>query len=48
MVRTEDVVKFCNQKTNLLEIKDFPGSYNCLQISNSGKINKIGASVDAG
>ena len=48
MVRTEDVVKFCNQRTNLLEIKDFPGSYNGLQISNSGKINKIGASVDAG
>ncbi len=48
MVKTEDVVNFCNLRTNLANIKDYPGSYNGLQISNSGEITKIGASVDAG
>ena len=48
MVKTEDIVNFCNQRTNMGEIEDFPGSYNGLQVSNSGEIKKIGASVDAG
>ena len=48
MVKTEDIVNFCNQRTNLGEIEDFPGSYNDLQVGNSGEIKKIGASVDAG
>lgn len=48
MVKTEDIVNFCNQRTNLGEIEDFPGSHNGLQVGNSGEIKKIGASVDAG
>jgi dinuclear metal center YbgI/SA1388 family protein len=48
MISTEDIVKFCNQRTNLSEIKDFPGAFNGLQIQNSGSVSKIGASVDAG
>jgi dinuclear metal center YbgI/SA1388 family protein len=48
MISTEDIVKFCNQRTNLSEIKDFPGALNGLQIQNSGSVSKIGASVDAG
>ena len=48
MVKTEDIVNFCNQRTNLGGIEDFPGSHNGLQVGNSGEIKKIGASVDAG
>ena len=48
MVETEDIVKFCNQRTKASEIKDFPGSYNGLQLGNSGEVKKIGAAVDAG
>ena len=48
MISTEDIVKFCNHRTNLTEIKDFPGAWNGLQIQNSGCVSKIGASVDAG
>lgn len=48
MITTEDIVKFCNQRTHLSEIKDFPGALNGLQIQNSGSVSKIGASVDAG
>ncbi len=48
MISTEDIVKFCNQRTNLSGIKDFPGALNGLQIQNSGSVSKIGASVDAG
>ena len=48
MIATEDIVNYCNQRTKLQEIKDFPGAFNGLQIQNSGTISKIGASVDAG
>ena len=48
MIKTEDIVNYCNQRTRISEINDFPGSYNGLQLENSGQVNKIGASVDAG
>ena len=48
MIRTEDIVNYCNQRTKISEIKDFPGSYNGLQLENSGEVLKIGAAVDAG
>lgn len=48
MCRTEEIVNYCNQRTKVSEIKDFPGSHNGLQVSNSGKVKKIGAAVDAG
>lgn len=48
MIRTEDIVNYCDQRTKISEIKDFPGSYNGLQLENSGEVLKIGAAVDAG
>ena len=48
MIRTEDIVSYCDQRTKISEIKDFPGAFNGLQIQNLGTISKIGASVDAG
>ena len=48
MIATEDIVNYCNQRTKLQEIKDFPGAFNGLQFQNLGTISKIGASVDAG
>ena len=48
MIRTEDIVNYCDQRTKISKIKDFPGSYNGLQLENSGEVLKIGAAVDAG
>ena len=48
MIRTEDIANYCDQRTKISEIKDFPGSYNGLQLENSGEVLKIGAAVDAG
>ena len=48
MIKTEDIVNYCDQRTKISEIKDFPGSYNGLQLENSGEVLKIGAAVDAG
>ena len=48
MIRTEDIVNYCDQRTKISVIKDFPGSYNGLQLENSGEVLKIGAAVDAG
>jgi dinuclear metal center YbgI/SA1388 family protein len=43
-----DIVKFCNERVRTKEIKDFPGSFNGLQLENNGQVAKVGASVDAG
>ena len=48
MCRTEEIVNYCNQRTKVSEIMDFPGSHNGLQVSNSGEVKKVGAAVDAG
>ena len=48
MVNIKDIVAYCNERTHVLGIKDFRGALNGLQVSNSGKVTKIGASVDAG
>lgn len=47
-VRLEKVVEFCDQRSNRAEVRDFPGSYNGLQLANNGKVTRIGAAVDAG
>lgn len=44
----EEIVQYCDQRVNLDQVKDFPGSENGLQFENNGKITKIGAAVDAG
>lgn len=43
-----DLVKYCDARVCCAEIKDFPGSFNGLQLENNGYVSKIGASVDAG
>jgi dinuclear metal center YbgI/SA1388 family protein len=48
MATTSDLVKFCDQRTKRIDIPDFSGSHNGLQIANNGSITKIGAAVDAG
>jgi len=48
MIKTMEVVSFCDEVTKNNTISDFPGSFNGLQVENSGSVSKIGASVDAG
>lgn len=48
MPRLEDLVAFCDERTNRAQITDFPPAMNGLQAANSGKVTKIGAAVDAG
>ncbi|MBC2596219.1 Nif3-like dinuclear metal center hexameric protein [Ruficoccus amylovorans] len=48
MPRLEDLVTFCDERTNRSQITDFPPAMNGLQAANSGKVTKIGAAVDAG
>lgn len=48
MAYLQDIVAFCDQRTNRAEIKDFGGAHNGLQIENDGTVTKIGAAVDAG
>lgn len=48
MVDLISIVKYCDERLRIREIKDFPGSFNGLQIDKVGKVSKIGASVDAG
>ncbi|MEO0795876.1 MAG: Nif3-like dinuclear metal center hexameric protein [Verrucomicrobiota bacterium] len=48
MARLTDVVDFCNQRTHIDRVKDFPPAHNGLQFENHGDVNKIGAAVDAG
>ena len=43
-----DLVDFCDLRTRRMEISDFPGAFNGLQLANDGSVSKIGASVDAG
>lgn len=43
-----DIVAYCDERTRLHAVKDFPGAHNGLQFANSGKVTKIGAAVDAG
>lgn len=48
MATLQELVHFCNQRTQLASVKDFPGAYNGLQVENNGKVTRIGAAVDAG
>ncbi len=48
MTELTEIVKYCDERTRLKEIKDFPGAHNGLQFANNGKVSKIGAAVDAG
>jgi dinuclear metal center YbgI/SA1388 family protein len=48
MATLQEIVTFCDQRTQRAEVKDFDGAYNGLQLENNGTVNKIGAAVDAG
>jgi dinuclear metal center YbgI/SA1388 family protein len=43
-----EIVAFCDTRTRRADVKDFPGSYNGLQVENNGQVTKIAAAVDAG
>lgn len=47
-VDLESLVKFCDDRTRRLNVADFPGAENGLQLANSGRVTRIGAAVDAG
>ena len=40
MVNLMDLVAYCDDRTQLHEVKDFPGAFNGLQIENNGKVSK--------
>ncbi|CAM2778011.1 Nif3-like dinuclear metal center hexameric protein [Rariglobus hedericola] len=48
MATLQDLVTYCDERTRRSAYKDAPGAFNGLQLSNSGRITKIGAAVDAG
>lgn len=48
MANLEEIVSFCDKRTQKNKVKDFPGANNGLQVSNNGTVSKIGATVDAG
>lgn len=48
MVTLQKIVTFCDKRLRRVEIDDFEGAFNGLQIENSGYVKKIGAAVDAG
>ena len=48
MTKLADLVAYCDRRTSRQAFKDFPGAFNGLQFTNSGRVTKIGAAVDAG
>src|SRR6266513_6435160 len=47
MVSLSDIVSYTDDFLHIREIGDWDNALNGLQIENSGRVNKIGASVDA-
>jgi len=41
MPTLSEIVAFCDKRTRRAEVKDFPGSYNGLQVENNGEVTKI-------
>jgi dinuclear metal center YbgI/SA1388 family protein len=48
MPTLQELVAYCDQRTRRAEFADAPGAFNGLQVSNDGRVTKIGAAVDAG
>ena len=48
MPTLQDIVSYCDERTRRTAFIDYPGAQNGLQLSNNGKVCKIGAAVDAG
>ena len=47
MALLADIVRYSNDYLHIAEVEDYPNALNGLQIENSGKVTKIGATVDA-
>ena len=48
MVKLDEIVRYCDERTERAKVVDSPGAENGLQVSNDGNVSKIGAAVDAG
>jgi dinuclear metal center YbgI/SA1388 family protein len=48
MTPLKDIVAFCDARTRRAAFKDGAGAFNGLQVSNDGRVTRIGAAVDAG
>ena len=48
MAELSEIIAFCDNRTERLDVPDFPGSENGLQVANDGTVSKVGAAVDAG
>ena len=48
MTKLTDVVAYCDHRTRRAAFKDAPNAFNGLQLSNRGRVTRIGAAVDAG
>lgn len=48
MSNLQEIVEFCDRLTDRSAYTDFPGANNGLQLENHGRVNRIGAAVDAG
>ncbi len=48
MPTLDQIAAYCDRRVRVRAIADFPGALNGLQVSNSGRVTKIGAAVDAG
>ncbi|MBP9914560.1 MAG: Nif3-like dinuclear metal center hexameric protein [Opitutaceae bacterium] len=48
MTTLSDLVAYCDKRTRRAAFTDYPGSFNGLQVANSGRVTRIGAAVDAG
>jgi dinuclear metal center YbgI/SA1388 family protein len=48
MPTIDEIVAYCDRRTRRAAFRDFPGACNGLQVANSGKVTRLGASVDAG
>ncbi len=48
MPTLDEIVAYCDRRTRRAAFTDFPGAANGLQVTNQGRVTKIGAAVDAG
>lgn len=48
MARLQELVAYCDARTRRTAFKDAPGAWNGLQVTNDGRVTRIGAAVDAG
>ena len=47
MARLNQIVSFLDEELGTLELPDYPGAHNGLQLQNDGQVTKVAAAVDA-